>query len=38
MDEAREQADQLSNDGEIEFDYSKESDILDDYIFDIEKL
>ena len=37
-DEARDQADNLSNDGKIEFDYLKESDILDDYIFDIEKL
>lgn len=37
-DEARDQADNLSNDGKIEFDYLKESDILDDYILDIEKL
>ena len=37
-DEARDQADQLSNDGKIEFDYLKESDILDDYILNIEKL
>jgi hypothetical protein len=37
-EEAREQADKLSEDGMIEFDYLKESDILDDYILDIEKL
>ena len=37
-DAAREQADKLSDDGMIEFDYFKESDILDDYILDIEKL
>jgi hypothetical protein len=37
-EEARNQADNLSNDGKIEFDYFKESDILDDYILDIEKL
>jgi hypothetical protein len=37
-EEARDQADNLSNDGKIEFDYFKESDILDDYILDIEKL
>ncbi|HEX4045632.1 MAG TPA: hypothetical protein VHZ76_08205 [Gammaproteobacteria bacterium] len=37
-EEARNQADNLSNDGKIEFDYFKESDILDDYILDIEKI
>jgi len=37
-EEARNRADNLSNDGKIEFDYFKESDILDDYILDIEKL
>jgi hypothetical protein len=37
-EEARDQADNLSNDGKIEFDYLKESDILDDYILDIEKI
>ena len=37
-DEARQKADQLSSDGEIEFDYFKESDILEEYIVDIETL
>lgn len=37
-EDARNQADNLSNDGQIEFNYFKESDILDDYIFDIKKL
>jgi hypothetical protein len=37
VDEARDQAAKLSNEGEIEFDYLKESDILEDYILDIEK-
>ena len=37
-EEARNQADNLSNEGKIEFDYFKESDIIDDYILDIEKL
>ncbi|MBX3709455.1 MAG: hypothetical protein KF702_06850 [Gammaproteobacteria bacterium] len=36
--DARHQADNLSNEGEIEFDYCKDSDILDDYILDIEKI
>lgn len=38
LDEARDKADQLSLDGTIEFDYLKESDLVDEYIFDIEKL
>jgi ribosomal protein S18 len=37
-EEARQQADNLSDKGEIEFDYCKESDILDDYILDVEKI
>lgn len=37
-EEARHQADNLSNEGAIEFDYFKESDLLDDYILDIEKI
>lgn len=36
-DEAREKADKLSLEGEIEFDYLKESDILEEYIIGIEK-
>lgn len=38
LDEARGKADQLSSEGTIEFDYLKESDLLDEYIIDIEKL
>lgn len=38
LDEARDKADQLSLDGTIEFDYMKESYLVDEYIFDIEKL
>jgi hypothetical protein len=38
QDKARQKADQLSSDGEIEFDYLKESDILEEYIVDIETL
>ncbi len=37
-DEAREKANQLSENGEIEFDYLKESDIMDEYIVTIKKL
>ncbi len=36
-EEARTKADKLSTEGEIEFDYFQESDVLDEYIIDIEK-
>ena len=38
QDEAREKADQLSTEGAIEFDYFKESDILEEYIVEVENL
>lgn len=38
QDQAREKADQLSEEGAIEFDYFKESDILEEYIVDVETL
>lgn len=37
-EEARSKADALSNEGAIEYDYSKESDLIDEYILDIEKI
>jgi len=37
-EKAREKAYQLSEDGQIEFDYLKESDVLEEYIDSIEKL
>ncbi len=37
-EEAREKANQLSINGDIIFDYSKESHILDEYIVEIEAL
>lgn len=36
QDEAREKADLLSSEGGIEFDYFKESVVLEEYIVDIE--
>ena len=36
QEEARVKADQLSFEGEIGFDYFKESDVLEEYIIDIE--
>ena len=38
QDEAREKADKLSENGAIEFDYFKESDILEEYIVDVENV
>lgn len=37
-EEARKTADQMSEDGDICFDYFKESDVLDEHIIDIEKI
>ncbi len=37
-DEARATADKMSEDGEICFDYFKESDVLEEHIVDIEKI
>ncbi|MHB1949559.1 MAG: hypothetical protein ACYCQI_15780 [Gammaproteobacteria bacterium] len=37
-DEARSKADVLSCEGAIEFDYFKESDLIDEYILDVEKV
>ncbi len=37
-DEARETADKMSEDGEIGFDYFKESDVLEEHIVDIEEI
>lgn len=37
-EEARKKADELSYEGTIEYDYFTESDLIDEYIFDIEKL
>lgn len=37
-EEAREKAEKLSENGDIEFDYYKESDILDEYILDVAEL
>ncbi len=36
--EAHEKAEELASDGAIEFDYLKESDIMDEHIIDVEKL
>jgi hypothetical protein len=38
QDEARGKADQFSIGGAIEFDYCKESDVIDEYILEIEKI
>ena len=38
IEEARNKADELSCEGKIEYDYLKESDILDEHILDIEKV
>lgn len=37
-DEAREKTDQMSEQGEIFFDYFKESDVLEEHIIDIEEV
>jgi len=37
-EEARSKADALSLDGAIEYDYFKESNIIDEYICDLEKI
>ncbi len=37
-EEARAKADQMSLEGEIEYDYFKESNIIDEYIYEVEKL
>jgi hypothetical protein len=37
-EEARNKADELSIQGAIEYDYLKESDLLDEHILDIEKI
>lgn len=36
-EEARQKADKLSNEGVIEYDYFKESDLIDEYIIDVIK-
>lgn len=36
-EEARQKADKLSNEGAIEYDYFKESDLIDEYIIDVIK-
>jgi hypothetical protein len=38
QDEARKKANELPEEGAIEFDYFKESDILEELIIDVEKL
>jgi hypothetical protein len=37
-EEARKKADQLAENGEINFDYTKESRIIDEYIVEIRKV
>lgn len=37
-EEARTKADKLSVEGAIEYDYLKESDVIDEYIIDVEQL
>lgn len=37
-EEARDKADELSNHGAIEYDYFKESDLIDEHILDVEKV
>lgn len=37
-EEAHKKADELSIHGEIEYDYLKESDLIDEHILDVEKI